>query len=30
VAFVYNKDYDGVGVIWKPMVRHLLIILYIF
>lgn len=30
LAFVYNKDYEGVGVIWRPMMPLMLLNLYIF
>ncbi len=30
IAFVYHKRYDGVGVIWQPMMPMMLIVLYIF
>lgn len=30
IAFVYNKQYDGVGVIWQPMMPMMLTVLYIF
>lgn len=30
LTFVYNKQYDGVGILWKPMLPLMTLILYIF
>ncbi len=30
LAFVYNKQYDTKGIIWKPTIRLMVISLYIF
>ena len=30
LAFVYTKQYEGKGIIWKPMVMFMILILYIF
>jgi hypothetical protein len=30
LAFVYNKEYDGVGIIYKPVIPLMMIILYLF
>ena len=30
MAFVYNKQYDTKGILWKPTIRLMVITLYIF
>lgn len=30
LAFVYTKGYEGIGVIWQPMMPIMLLILYLF
>lgn len=30
LAFVYNKEYDGVGTMYKPVIPMMVIILYLF
>jgi Calcium-dependent channel, 7TM region, putative phosphate len=30
LVFVYNKQYDTKGILWKPTLRLMMIVLYIF